>query len=893
MRCYKTMNNENRQNQTSARILRHLKRNYCHDLSFFIVLFIYLSVMVAEKIAPFGGHSLTLVDSLHQYLPFFSEYRDKLLTGRGLGYSFNVALGSNFSSLFAYYLSSPFNLILLFVPKRAMIGVMNLTMGIKLSLSALTMSVLLKHRRKKPGQDPLIIGLSLAYALSSYMIGYFWNTMWLDAIFIFPLIILGFTRLMEEKKPLLYTLTLAYALFCNYYIAYMICLFLVLWFLLYDHKGIKRFFTGGLRFALYSVVGACFSACVLVPAYLGIKATAAGNPTTSAYTKGLAKVLGLPGHTWYGDIWKLLKQQLFLTEPMTNQTFDGGVNLYCGMIVILTTVLIIIGDRTRLFAKLRYVAFFAVLLVSFNETNLNYIWHGMHDQYGIPNRFSFLLIFVMLLYAYDILQDIPKTHPWYVILSLVPAVVYIFVLKTKNEQAVTKQMLLGSVICLIIYALILLLGSTRVLPKRIYAWVMAAALTVELVVSAVFGFSKIGYTSYSEKYSTLPEMQATVEYMKKYAKEQGQEFYRAEVMKHRVLDEVTFYNLPSVSTFNSTVGGDIVDFMGRMGFYTGANEFLYMGSTPFTNSMLGIRYLLERDGDLNNFEFNYLADPAGVSIYENPNPLSIGFAVDEAARDWSPVGGTPIGRITSLAHEMTGESDFFHIVTPELTYTSDSLEIGEPTKDVTVTPKKAGSASLTMSFTVEEEGDYYINCRGNYITKVRFFVDGEEVAYDRYQIQIFHLGHLTPGQKINVQNEYDHLDEEPVVAHYEIATFDREQFLNVYERMAEDQLEVTEFTDGLVKGRINMPFGKTLFTSIPYDKGWSLKVDGKPAEYYKLADALIGIDLAAGEHELELKYSPPGSTLGWILTLLAAVFLIMRMVMTRVCTTFSISQKTR
>ena len=871
---------EKKRRATGAIIASNLRGNYCHYLSFLVVFTVFLAVMVAEQIEPFGGKSLTLVDSLHQYIPFYSEYRDKLLTGRGLSYSFNVALGSNFSSLFAYYLSSPFNIILLLVPKRAIIAVVNLTMAVKVSLAALFMSVLLvNYNKKKRIQDPLVIGIAVSYALSNYMIGYFWNTMWLDAIMVFPLIILGFKRMEDEKKPLLYTLTLAYALFCNYYIAYMICAFLVLWFLFYEHKGFKAFFINGLRFALYSVTAACLAACVLIPAFLGIRATAAGSPTTTAYKSGLGKLFGLPKHEWYGSIWKLLKQQLFMSKPITNQTFDGGVNLYCGMIVILTTALYLIGAKTKLWQKLRYAVLLSFLMVSFNETTLNYIWHGMHDQYGIPNRFSFLFIFVLLFAAYEMLSQIPKTHPWFVIFSMIPAAVYVFVLKVKNENAVSKGVMIGSVICLIVYALILMLATTQLLKKKLYRWVMSIAIVAEIVVNGVFGFSEIGYADYAGKYSTLPEMQATVDYMKKTAQEKGQTFYRAEVMKHRVLDEVTFYNLPSVSTFNSTVGGDIVELMGRIGFYTGANEFLYMGSTPFTNSILGVRYVLERQDDLNNFSFNYSDNPAGVVIYENPCPLSIGFAVDEAVRNWDSYPGTPIKRQQELAYDMTGQPAFFNVVYPDLTFSSDNMDIGEPSRDVTVTPQNSGAADFTMSFTAQEDGDYYINCRGNYITKIRFYVDGKPIAYDRYQVQIFHLGYLTAGQKVNVQYEYDDLKIEPVVAHFEIAIFDRAEYQKTYEKLAEHQLQVETFEDGHVKGTIDMPLGKTLFTSIPYDKGWKLTVDGKDAEYYKFGGALIGIDLAPGTHEIELKYTPPGKKLGWLLTVLAILFLVLRAVL--------------
>lgn len=42
----------------------------------------------------------------HQYAPFFSEFRHKLLSGESLLYSWDVGMGVNFAALYAYYLAS-------------------------------------------------------------------------------------------------------------------------------------------------------------------------------------------------------------------------------------------------------------------------------------------------------------------------------------------------------------------------------------------------------------------------------------------------------------------------------------------------------------------------------------------------------------------------------------------------------------------------------------------------------------------------------------------------------------------------------------------------------------------------------------------------------------------
>ena len=57
--------------------------------------------------------------------------------------------------------------------------------------------------------------------------------MWLDGLVFLPLIILGIEKIIDERRPLLYIISLAVMLYANYFIAYMICLFSCLYFICY------------------------------------------------------------------------------------------------------------------------------------------------------------------------------------------------------------------------------------------------------------------------------------------------------------------------------------------------------------------------------------------------------------------------------------------------------------------------------------------------------------------------------------------------------------------------------------------------------------------------------------------------------------------------------------
>ena len=60
----------------------------------------------------------------------------------------------------------------------------------------------------------------------------------------------------------------------------------------------------------------------------------------------------------------------------------------------------------------------------------------------------------------------------------------------------------------------------------------------------------------------------------------------------------------------------------------------------------------------------------------------------------------------------------------------------------------------------------------------------------------------------------------------EIWRFDPEAMEEIYQCLSKSPLELSSWTDTGLAGSINTPEGGTMFTSIPYDKGWKIWVDG-------------------------------------------------------------------
>ena len=235
--------------------------------AFFVPMVIMIIIFAQRGIFPFGEESFLRTDMYHQYAPFFSEFRYKLTHGGSLLYSWDVGMGVNFAALYAYYLASPLNWLLVLCPKNLVIEFMTYMIVLKIGLSGLSFSwYLRKHCRTR---DFGVAFFGIFYALSGYMAAYSWNIMWLDCILLFPLIMLGLERLVKEKKCLLYCVTLGLSILSNYYISIMICIFMVLYFIalliLEGWKSWKDVLIHSGLFALFSLLAGGLSAVVLLP----------------------------------------------------------------------------------------------------------------------------------------------------------------------------------------------------------------------------------------------------------------------------------------------------------------------------------------------------------------------------------------------------------------------------------------------------------------------------------------------------------------------------------------------------------------------------------------------------------------------------------------------------
>ena len=418
---------------------------------------LFLVFCAFSKIAPFGEYTILRNDGLGQYAPFLAEYIERLKSGGSLLYSWNTGLGSNEFASICYYLLSPFNLLALPFNSSNIDSAMLLIITVKTALIAASFSVFLQNKFEI--QNITISVFSLIYTFSGFYLAYYYNTMWLDALIALPLIALGIENIVKGKKATLYFFALAYTIFVNFYIAYMICIFCVLYFFLLvfsqdvsknkEEKQDEPIFPVMLKFGTASLFAGLVSAVVIIPVLYALKNTAAKSDFDT--TDFFFNILDFLSYHTDGMDMKILE--------MTSGT---APYLVSSMLTMILFPLFFTSKKIKPNEKVATAVVTVLFFLSMQIPKLNYFWHGLNAPTFLPYRFSFLYLFLIITVAFKTLLNIDSVPKWAFIIPV--ALVGVSVGYAKFSQFsdhFTTYGLVLSAVSAVLYLVILLVAKNK------------------------------------------------------------------------------------------------------------------------------------------------------------------------------------------------------------------------------------------------------------------------------------------------------------------------------------------------------------------------------------------------------------------------------------------------
>lgn len=804
-------------------------------LCFLLPVVVMLGVFAGKGIYPFGENSFLRTDLYHQYAPFYAEFARILKSGGSLTYTTQIGLGTNFVALFAYYLSSPFNLLLFLVPSGAIIEFMSYLVIFKIGLCGFTMGYYLKARFHR--NDIALPVIAIFYALSGYMAAYSWNIMWLDDLWLAPLVLLGIDRLVRRGQPFYYCITLALTILCNYYIAIMVCIFAVCYFIcemiLLTGKKKEEYLRRIALFVGFSLIAGGISAVLLLPAYRCLATTASADST---FPDTLIS---------YFSVLEMLARHMVDVE--TEVGLDHWPNLYSGVICFLLFPCYIINPRISWKEKIVKTVLLAFMLLSFSLNVLNYIWHGMHYPNSLPCRQSFLYTIVLLTMCYEGLRKIRELTPRQIATVFWGDLLFILALQIAlPEEQHAYYVYYLSILFIAVYNLFLwLIDTERMHPASAMAFILAAAVIESGMNTAV---TSIPTTNRTEYWSGTRSNQSL---LKDVSQTDTSEFYRVEKVNRRTKNDGAWTGYSSASLFSSTTQASVSDFYKMFGLEGNTNAFSFTGATPLMASFLGVKYMLAEEPLTESDLVSYVGEDDTSYLYRNNDTLPLGFMISDD---------------TAGSFTYTDFSD-------PAAHQNELVNVSAGTPDVLI-QKASSYGQKEFSFTADEDGHYYAYVSNHDITDITAMVGDQTLTFSNVDRgYLLDLGDVSAGTDITLTSN-DEMNYDVDAAAYR---FDETAFAQWYDVMSRQGMQVTSFTNDLQKteitGTVTAQTAGNLLLSLPYDDGWTIQVDGEEVTADQFADTFLMIPLAAGTHEITMYYRVPGLIEGVMISISAIIIL--------------------
>ena len=796
--------------------------------AFCIPTAIMLAVIVYKQIYPFGDRCFLRVDMYNQYMPFFTEFHRKLREGGSLTFSWNAGLGANFTALYAYYLASPVNWLLVLCPSELIIEFMTLLIVIKIGLCGLTFAWYLK---KHFGTDDYAITLfSVFYALSGYLSAYNWNIMWLDCIVLTPVIILGLEELVLQRKPLLYCLSLGLSILTNYYISIFICIFLVLYAamlmlpLSLREKGRSLF-----DFTVYSLLSGGMASIVLLPAALALRATRFDQADFPSKVK------------IYFNLFSVIARHCI--NVATEIRNDHWPNIYCGVAVFLLLPLYFICRRIRWQEKLPKLFLLLFFYLSFSVNILEFLWHGLNFPDSLPARQSFLYIFLVLTMCFEAFLQLRTISGRWILAVTGGGVLFLLLcMRFQKDDAFTMESFLLTGFYLMLYALLLYWYSREKLRSGMAFVLLACMVMMESALNtAQTSVSTTSRSQYRKDCQTNAALLASLGGM-------GNGFYRIEEFDRMTKNDGMLADFPTATLFSSTVSESMTHLYKRLGMSSSKVFYSYEGATPLSSALLSVNYMFSDSLEITDRFHELLEKKQGEYLYRNKYTLPLGYMVPaDLEENWELEIGNPIDVQNSLAWAVGMKKPLF-----------TRIEVKEQEGSVTIP--------------IAENGYVYVYPEKCSTKDIKADIAGYEKTYEKvYYPHILDIGWCDAGSEVILSQSGDKRDEENSLkaCAYRI---DLAVLRRVVQRLASQPMTIEDFSDTYVRGKILAREDGVLATSIPNEDGWSVLVDGRACEIKPFSGAMVSVPLSAGEHTVEFSYTPPGLFEGRLISL-ASLFL--------------------
>lgn len=851
-----------------------IARNLWFIIAFFVPFALMYACFAFAKVAPFGDNQILATDLWHQYYPFLVDFQDKLQEGGSLLWTWKSGGGTNYIALMAYYLASPLNFLSVFVPAQYLREFLTVITCMKIGFASLFFAQFLRIVFKR--RDISVAAFGTMYGLCAFVLGYYWNVIWLDTFALLPLVVAGTIALLRDNKFTLYVIALALAILANYYIGLFVCIFVVIVCISYsiiEFKGFKKLMLDFVKMVGFSSIGLGITGILTIPTAIALQSTHSSNNTfPTTYAINIAPTDDLKGTL--EAIVEVFSNMIAFVEPTEK---EGLPNVYCGVIAIVLGMLFFTCSKIKIREKIAAGVTLMFFVLSFIIRQLDYIWHGFHFPNMIPHRFSFLFSFVLIVMAFRVFMYIKDIKLYQIFISLVPtALIILCAYSVEKKDALESGVeakywpVVATIFLVLLIVVWLILCVTKAVSPEVLALALALICFAEAGCSAYIGVKTVGVTTTTSYPLGTTDTLKVVEYID--TVEAGNEdLFRSELAKYHTLNDNALIGVDGISMFSSVVNSDVTAYMEKFGIcgWVSSNRYTYQESAPFTNVMLNLKYLISPKGTFLDTDHLELVEQSGnVKLLKNKCYIPQGFMVNEELLNFSVEYAS--------ANPFDNQNEIFKLATGLDGNIYEPLEVvtqgHTSSEQFKVTKNGYGSYSFDVldntqnphfkfNYTAPYDGTAYayFQCGEGQNCDLRVN-DNTVITNYVKRPYIMHMGTVKEGDKLSV---YSDLENASVgSAHVYCNMLNEELFQQGLEKLSQSTLNCTKSTDTRIEGTIDVKEDGLFYTSISFDKGWKAYVDGEEVEITPVCDALVAFKLTEGHHEIVMKYCPQGFILG-------------------------------
>ena len=782
---------------------KYLNRYKSYIITTIIAIFIIAILMMVKKLYPIGNYVLASGDDYtNQYYPYLVVFKNMMSNYEISFYTFNLGIGLPFLNIFTSYIISLFNIPLLLLIKDELLF-SNIVMLIKPIFISLSMLFYLNH---KNGNKSSNIIFSILYGFCAYSTIYITNIMWIDQLIYLPLLTYGIEELINKKDNRTYIAILLLVMLTNYYIAYMLCIYSLIYFsiylFLYSKNNKKEIIINFIKSSLL---------CALLCSFLYIPLT-----NTFRNTNLLAQNYNVIRSEF--NIFDFIAAHLNGYQPSLLVEESVAPNIFCGLISFVLLVIFIFNKKVDKKEKLLLLSMSVIFYLFFRMRELDYIINFFHFPNGLFYRSSFVYSFLLSIIGSISINKISHIDKKDFNKTFIIIFIFFIILGIVMPSKLDINILLLNICLVIVYYVIFRLNKKINVITFIFCIVEILLFMILFVRT-----SDTNTISYDNK-SMISEIKSI---------DSG--IYRI----HDHLSEDGFNgsasgNYYGINNYSSLISSNVTKMFINLGLINNnVNGYVYNNNVPVFNTMFGIKYYI----DDRNVSSDYF-DKISNNIYKNKYFKSLAYSTNIDLLKLDINQDNPVDIYNDYVYLSTGIENLFE----ELKYNTDKVKLDGTYETYIYLP------SNIDKFIVN--GYTYKNSK-EYISFIRFDKD--------FAIINTNFIYFEKDKEYDIEFYYKDSNKEKV-KYYKI---NKNKFDEFYKRIGD--VSILEFNSDKIKLSYDGD-NSLIYTSIPYEEGWKVFVDDKEVSKDKVMDALLAIRVEEGKHIIDIKYEEPYYNIGVYIT---------------------------